>query len=1081
MKRRSKAIIAGCGEILFLQGKGYGALLVAVTLLNPRLGLPGLAALLGAYAFAWLIGMEQPFRQAGFYIYNPFLVGLALGYRLELAYATVGLAILAGILTFLVTAVLANLVFAGGRLPVLSLPFTLVAAIVYLMFLNSGSASLLALPSESLFPADLGMPLWLAGLFRSFGAILFAPDVLTGIVLSLVILRYSPILFLLSVVGYYAGIFTRILLVGPAPHVFLDGNNFNFILTAAAVGGVFLIPTLQSGLLALIAASMASLVVEAFGVLGSRWGIPPFTLPFCLITLGVVYSLRLANYPLLSSGIGGAPEVVRENSLVNRARYPGHVRTLALPFSGVWTVWQGFNGRWTHRGIWRYAYDFVITDAEGNTHRDRGGRLQDYYCYGMPVLSPVRGYVVRVVNHLPDNLVGSVNGQSNWGNLVILYDPRGFHVEISHFAFGSIQVREGEWVERGAVLGRCGNSGYSPQPHIHIQVQATATPGDATIPFSFVSYRQGDRYYANDLPKEHDRIESLYVEKRLDEATSFILDEVQEYDVLRRGEAEGHFRLRTAVADDGTTYFESDRGRLYFGKHEGTFYFYRLDGKDPYLRLLFSALPRMPLAYREGLTWHDYVPTSVVATPLKRPLARLGAFVYPKLARIGVVQRFHNPHTIESVFESRFLARNIAARVELDRQGGFGAIHIGDLQLKKRFPVLFEESKPVFPNSSQTQERSPVVSLSTISGLATVALLVSAGSGPLGDQQCRQAIQQSCEAERAKDFSKAIAVLLPQHQAHPDHYLLNARLGWLHYLKGAYADAQPYYQAAIKAAPKSVEAKLGCTLAMLSATQYAAAEAMARQVLEIDPSSYYGNLRLAVALRWQQKYGEAREIVQQMLVRYPTDAALRGELALLDAAQSKPDSSALQSWMANSAIREALLWSQQAEAKLDYSAAIKALLESYNAHPQDYALNLRLGWLHYLIGDYHSSSKYYYAAIKIAPKATEAGLGYLLALLAEKRYQDAETLAQQIVDGDPGNYYANVRLAVAKRWLAKYGEADAVLQRLQVAYPADVVVLSELGLVRVAQKKKDEAKALFNDVLALDPGNATATEQLKGL
>ena len=196
------------------------------------------------------------------------------------------------------------------------------------------------------------MPLWLAGLFRSFGAILFAPDVLTGIVLSLVILRYSPILFLLSVVGYYAGIFTRILLVGPAPHVFLDGNNFNFILTAAAVGGVFLIPTLQSGLLALIAASMASLVVEAFGVLGSRWGIPPFTLPFCLITLGVVYSLRLANYPLLSSGIGGAPEVVRENSLVNR-RYPGHVRP-RLPFSGVGPSGR-INGRWTHRGIWRYA------------------------------------------------------------------------------------------------------------------------------------------------------------------------------------------------------------------------------------------------------------------------------------------------------------------------------------------------------------------------------------------------------------------------------------------------------------------------------------------------------------------------------------------------------------------------------------------------------------------------------------------------------------------------------------------------------------------------------------------------------
>src|SRR6185437_3480021 len=116
------------------------------------------------------------------------------------------------------------------------------------------------------------------------------------------------------------------------------------------------------------------------------------------------------------------------------------------------------------------------------------------------------------------------------------------------------------------------------------------------------------RYRANDLPAEGADVEPLYPDKRLDHATGFVLDEVYQFGVTQCGKAKGQFQVKVSMALDGTFYFESARGRLYFGKHEGTFYIYRLEGNDPWLSLLFLALPRLPLSYRDGLTWLDYVP-----------------------------------------------------------------------------------------------------------------------------------------------------------------------------------------------------------------------------------------------------------------------------------------------------------------------------------------------------------------------------------------------------------------------------------------------------------------------------------------
>jgi cytochrome c-type biogenesis protein CcmH/NrfG len=364
----------------------------------------------------------------------------------------------------------------------------------------------------------------------------------------------------------------------------------------------------------------------------------------------------------------------------------------------------------------------------------------------------------------------------------------------------------------------------------------------------------------------------------------------------------------------------------------------------------------------------------------------------------------------------------------------------------------------------------------------STVLLAGVNDVPSQDDSIHQAMVRSCECEKNKDYANAIAVLAEQVKTHGDDYVLNLRLGWLNHLNGKPEDAIRYYQEAIKKSPKAVEAKLGCLLPMLASSKYNEAETLAKQVIKDDPGNYYGNLRLAVALRMQQKYREAYEIVKGMLAAYPADIYFSGEMALLNPIVGEPnDGGAGAPSKIDPQVSEAFRKSFQYEYDRKYPEAIKTISEQLSANPKDYTLNLRLGWLYNLNGDYKNAAHHYYTALQIAPRSIEAGIGYLLPLLSQARYSEAESFARQIIKGDPGNYYANLRLAVALRLQGKYAEAKEVVQPMLEAYPADVLFISEMALINVSQKKQDAAAALFYDVLSLDPENALAKQHFRGL
>lgn len=435
----------------------------------------------------------------------------------------------------------------------------------------------------------------------------------------------------------------------------------------------------------MVAVAGSTIFLDSVQVFGSLYGIPVYTLPFNVMSLGVVYVLGLTAYPRIARYIGLTPEETLEYDSVNHRRYPGQLRTLSVPFFGPWTVWQAFDGEWTHKGSWRYAYDFVITDDEENTFDGPGLQLQDYYCFRKPVLAPTRGRVIAIVNDLPDNPIGRVDKTNNWGNYVLLYDERGYYVKLAHFAEDSIRVKPGDWVEPGTILGLCGNSGYSPQPHIHIHVQMYQYLGAPTLPFSFLSYIESNQYHANDLPVKGQRVEPAgAVDTQLDMQTGFLLGDTMTYDIYRDGECVDQLSLKVNMAIDGTLCLESDRGgRLYFGKYAGTFYFYRADGGDRYLKLLLLSLPRLPLRYRNALEWHDYVPMSLVANGPQRVLAGLAASFAPRLATARTTQSFQGRNVIESEVTSGLFGIKRKTRLEFGAERGFAMVKAGRIELRR--------------------------------------------------------------------------------------------------------------------------------------------------------------------------------------------------------------------------------------------------------------------------------------------------------------------------------------------------------------------------------------------------------------
>lgn len=176
------------------------------------------------------------------------------------------------------------------------------------------------------------------------------------------------------------------------------------------------------------------------------------------------------------------------------ADYRTHT-VLHLPFAGEWYVYWGGRTMAQNRHIFtrdqRFAYDFLILAAgrTGESYRGTGECNSDYYCFGQPIYAPAAAAVVHAENGLPDNMPGQMNPSAALGNCVILDHGSGEFSFLAHLRHGTVRVGSGAQVHSGQLLGQCGNSGNSSEPHLHFHLQNTSVPfrGDG-LPVFFVEY-----------------------------------------------------------------------------------------------------------------------------------------------------------------------------------------------------------------------------------------------------------------------------------------------------------------------------------------------------------------------------------------------------------------------------------------------------------------------------------------------------------------------------------------------------------------------------------------------------------------
>ncbi|MBL9095110.1 MAG: hypothetical protein JNL96_28085 [Planctomycetaceae bacterium] len=169
-------------------------------------------------------------------------------------------------------------------------------------------------------------------------------------------------------------------------------------------------------------------------------------------------------------------------------------------------------------------------------------------------------------------------------------------------------------------------------------------------------------------------------------------------------------------------------------------------------------------------------------------------------------------------------------------------------------------------------------------------------------------------------------------------------------------------------------------------------------------------------------------------------------------------------------VQEAVVKSYELEKAQSYDAAVMTLTA---VRKPTYLVNLRLGWLHYLRGDYTTSKSFYQAAMRAAPKAIEPRLGYMLPLMAEARWLEVETIAKTVLSIDSRHYTAALRLSTALRMQGKFRPAREVNAGMLELYPTDLSFLIEQLLVSAALQQNDVA-TLCAAVLSIDPENVTA-------
>lgn len=608
----SNSILNSYSQIFFSKKKAFAILLLIATFLNPELGIWGLIGVVFSNVLAHALGFNKYFIEEGLFGMNSLLVvlGLAVFFKVNMTFIFVFIAV--NIFTLILSVSLSNLMLRHG-LPFLAFPF--VIAISFTFFVMNTYSNLQADEGSIYFLNDLfkigglnfielyeaygnlPIPDVIIGYFKSLSAIVFQFNWIAGLLISIGLLMASRISFALSIIGYLSGYLYYSIVGENIQNLHYGYIGFNFILFAIAIGAFYFIPKRKIHLAVFILTPVLGLLITGLSVLLAVFNLPVFALPFMVMTTLVIYVMNFTTKGSLFPKVvyqTYSPEknLYNYNNYFKRFGSNKYLIKIGLPFFGQWKVWQGHNGKHTHKGEWKNAWDFVIVDKDQNTHKNEGFSLKDYYCYNAPVVAPADGTVINIIDGIEDNEPGEINMVQNWGNTIIIKHSDYLYSQMSHLKQDSFKVKIGSFLKKGEQIASLGNSGRSPQPHLHFQLQSTPYVGSKTLeyPLSYYITHKDDQeeFLAFKYPKEEESISDIKINKTINKAFKLIPGMVFKVSANNNNFNDSEWEVQTdaynltyvTCSDTASyAYFVNDGTVLYFTTFEGDknsllYYFY---------------------------------------------------------------------------------------------------------------------------------------------------------------------------------------------------------------------------------------------------------------------------------------------------------------------------------------------------------------------------------------------------------------------------------------------------------------------------------------------------------------------------
>ncbi len=643
------AVLYGYSQIFFSLDRTFGIVLLIVSFTDPFVGLSGLAAGLLASGAAYTMGFDHKGIREGMYSFNSIMLGMMMGVYYDVNGPFLLLLVLLSLFALFLTLALQGRLSKYG-LPVMSIPFLIG---VWTLLLVGRQFTGLDLSERGIYTVNelwsyggqflvqvhatvegIPIPDLLAVYLRSLGAIFFQNTLFAGFIILLGLIFFSRIAFVLSVLGFFSGYFFFGFMQGGFSQLNYTFIGFNFILSSIALGGFFIIPSFGSHVLVVLTAPVIAILISALSQVMGVFALPIYSLPYNITVLLVLYVLRLRavqkGWLTLISEQTYSPEKNLYRFQNRVARYARNTYFhMYLPFYGEWTVSQGYAGDQTHKGEWQHALDFTITDSDNKSYKLPGARLEDYYCYNRPIIASQDGWVVGLQDEVAENKPGEVDLKNNWGNAIVLKHGEGLFSKISHIREGSFKVKLGDFVTKGQVLAHIGNSGRSPEPHIHFQLQVAPYIGSRTLSYPLAYYMSKEDgkavFHSFDVPKEGELIANIPIDTLLKKA--FALQPGMRFQIFGEKEQE-EWEVYTDAYNVSYIWCAKTASTAYFVNNGTLFYFTDfLGSRKSILFKFYLAAQRVLLSTHDQLQMNDRLSVDTVFSgPVKAALDAMAPF-----------------------------------------------------------------------------------------------------------------------------------------------------------------------------------------------------------------------------------------------------------------------------------------------------------------------------------------------------------------------------------------------------------------------------------------------------------------------